>query len=341
MFLQLLSFMQRYCSCGNCNSAFRHGDMAYKNAKLRLVQAGALALSLLVTSSAFSQQQNFNTLEAAKNGWFAEQNRSATWYLSQHKKLANAITALQPQRPGVVDAYVVSIGLDSDPVFARESAEAAKILARRYGATGRTLYLAAGADDKSIGAPQGSPSNLATALAAIAGKMDAKEDVLILFATTHGDPVSGLAYRDGDYAAGMIAPQRLADLLDGVGVKRRMVLLSACYSGIFIPLLTNDQTVIVTAASSQRTSFGCAPGNDWTFFGDALMNNAFRKPQKFDAAIAEATQLISQWEGALDLKPSRPQVFVGDNARFWLDPLEDKMPKTQTAKVGRPAITSG
>ena len=314
--------------------------MAYKNAKLRLVQTGAMALSLLVTGSAFSQQQNFNTVEAAKNGWFAEQKRSASWYLAQHQKLSSAMNALQPQRPGVVDAYVVSIGLDSDPVFARESAEAAKILARRYGAAGRTLYFAAGADDKATGAPQGSPSNLATALAAVASKMDKREDVLILFATSHGDPVSGLAYRDGDYAAGMIAPQRLADLLDGVGVQRRMILLSACYSGIFIPLLTNDQTVIVTAASSQRPSFGCTPGNDWTFFGDALMNNALRKPQKFDAAIAEATRLIAQWESALELKPSRPQVFVGANAQIWLDMLENKMPATASAKVGRPAIST-
>lgn len=332
--------MQRYCSCGNRNSAFRHKDMAYKDAKLRLVQAGAMALCLLVNGSAFSQQQNFNTVEAAKNGWFAEQNRSATWYLAQHKKLSSAINALQPQRPGVVDAYVLSIGLDSDAVFARESAEAAEVLARRYGAAGRTLYLAAGADDTATGAPQGSPSNLATALAAIAGKMDRKEDVLILFATSHGHPVSGLAYRDREYAAGMIAPQRLSDLLDGIGVKRRMVMLSACYSGIFIPLLTNDQTVIVTAASSQRPSFGCAPGNDWTFFGDALMNNALRKPQKFDAAIAEATGLITQWENTLELKPSRPQLFIGENARIWLDVLENKMPATASAKVGRPAIST-
>ena len=299
-----------------------------------------MALCLLVTGSAFSQQQNFNTIEAAKNGWFVEQNRSATWYLAQHQRMVRAISALQPQRPGVVDAYVLSIGLDSDAVFAHESAEAAKILARRYGAAGRTLYLAAGADDTATGAPQGSPSNLATALAAIADKMDTQEDVLILFATSHGDPVSGLAYRDRENAAGMIAPQRLADLLDGIGVKRRMVMLSACYSGIFIPLLTNDQTVIVTAASSQRPSFGCTPGNDWTFFGDALMNNALRKPQKFDAAVAEATGLITKWEDALELKPSRPQVFIGENARIWLDVLENKMPATASAKVGRPAIST-
>ena len=332
--------MQPYCSCGNRDCVSRIDRMGRGIGKMRLAQFGALALSLIVSGSAFSQQQRFNTIEAAKNGWFAEQSRSATWYLSQHKRLINAITALQPQRPGVVDAYVLSIGLDSDPVFTRESAEAANVLARRYGAAGRTLHLAAGADDKAIGPAQGSPSNLAIGLAAIAAKMDPKEDVLILFATTHGDPVSGLAYRDGEYAGCMIGPKRLANLIDGVGIKRRMVLLSACFSGIFLPLLTNDQTVIVTAASSQRTSFGCAPGNDWTFFGDALVNNALRKPQKFDAAVGEATRSISDWEGQLKLPPSRPQVFVGDNVRVWLDALEDRMPKTPTAKVGRPAISS-
>jgi hypothetical protein len=42
----------------------------------------------------------------------------------------------------------------------------------------------------------------------------------------------------------------------------------------------------------------------------------------------------------LELLPSRPQVFVGDNAHVWLDALERKMPKTETPKMGRPAIAT-
>ena len=299
----------------------------------------ALALAMLVTNSA-AGQQTFNTEEAAKNGWSMEQNRTAVWHLAQHNRLATAIAAMKPQRSGVVDVYVVSIGLDSDRVFGREADEAAKVLSNRYGADGHTIFLAAGADEKSTGVPQGSPPNLAIALAAVADKMDMKEDVLILFATTHGDPVVGLAYRDGDNGVGMIAPRRLARLLDGLGFKRRMILLSACYAGIFIPELTNEDSIIVTAASSKRTSFGCAPGNDWTFFGDALINNALRKPQRFDNATDEAVSLIRKWETDLNLLPSRPQVFVGDNASKWLTPLETRMPKTETPKVGRPAVES-
>jgi Peptidase C13 family len=303
----------------------------------RRLKTVALAVTMLVTNSAIGQQP-FNPQEAAQNGWSMEQNRTAAWHLAQHKRLGTALDSIQPQRSGIIDAYVVSIGLDSDPVFGREAGEAAKVLSRRYGATGRTIFLTAGADDKPSGVPQGSPPNLATALAAVAGKMNLKEDVLIIFATTHGDPVSGLAYRDNSNGIGMIAPQRLESLLDGLGFERRMILLSACYSGVFIPNLTSDNSVIVTAASSKRTSFGCAPGNDWTFFGDALINNAFRKSQPFDKATEEAVGLISKWETDLKLVPSRPQVFVGEKARAWLDPLEIKIPKAETPKVGRPAI---
>lgn len=301
--------------------------------------ACVLAVAMLLSNSA-NGQQVFNNAEVAKGGWVVEQRRSGTWSLAQHKRMSAAIDTLQPQRAGTVDAYVVSIGLDSDPVFGREAGEAAKVLSRRYNAVGRTIYLTAGADDKPVGTPQGSPSNLATALAAVAAKMDLEEDVLILFATSHGDPVAGLAYRDGNAGTGMIAPQNLAELLDGLGFKRRMILLSACYSGIFVPMLTSEQSVILTAAASNRTSFGCLAANDWTFFGDALINNALRKSQPLDKAADEAVMLVTTWESTFKLVPSRPQVYFGDRSADWLKPLEARMPKTQTAKVGRPAIAS-
>lgn len=304
------------------------------------LKATALALAMLATNSV-TGQKGFDAAEAENNGWSFEQNRSAGWHRAQRNRLDTDVAGLKSQRPGVVDVYVISISLDSDPVFGREAGEAAKVLSRRYGAAGRSITLAAGADGKATGTPQGSPPNLATALAAVANKMNIEEDVLVLFATTHGDPVWGLAYRDGDNGVGMITPQRLASLLDGNGFQRRMILLSACYAGVFIPKLASDNSIIVTAASSDRTSFGCAPGNDWTFFGDALINNALRKPQSFDKATSEAVSLIGKWETDLNLVPSQPQVIVGRKAKRWLTPLESRIPKIETAKVGRSAVESG
>jgi hypothetical protein len=119
-----------------------------------------------------------------------------------------------------------------------------------------------------------------------------------------------------------------------------MILISACYAGVFMPFLTSEHSVIVTAASSRRTSFGCAPGNDWTFFGDALINHALRKPQAFDKVTEEALSLIQQWEAKNSLLSSDPQVFVGETANVWLAPLEARIPKVATAPVGQPAINA-
>ena len=296
---------------------------------------GILAAGLLGLSPLFAQRADPNE-EAAQKGFMTDVGRAPAWHLTQLKRMSAAIAALKPQRPGVVDAYVVAVGLDSDPVFGREAAEAAKVLSRRYDADGRTLLLAAGGGAGPV--PNGSPANLQAALAAVAGLMDAKEDVLLLYTTSHGAPKVGLVYKDGENGYGYIAPKNLAATLNGLGIHNRMVLISACYSGIFIPDLVNDDTVLITAASPVTTSFGCAPANDWTFFGDALINNAFRAPAKLDEAMGQALSLIGGWERMRGLPASNPQFFVGARARGWLTSLEARTPATTTPKVGRPAI---
>jgi hypothetical protein len=294
--------------------------------------AAALTLFLATASSAQVNES------MAINGWSSEQNRTAAWHLAQHQKLSKAIGRIQPQRAGIVDAYVVVIGMDSDPVFQKEAAEVLKVLERRYGATGRSLLLTSGSDAGLTDAPQGSPAHLATAMAAIAAKMNVKEDVLVFYATTHGSADLGLVYRDGENGYGMIAPKRMKALFTDLQIERRIVLLSACYAGVFVPEMESKDSVIVTAASAYRTSFGCTPSNDWTFFGDALVNISLRKPQPLVKATEEASGLISTWEAKLGLYPSQPQVSIGADTAPWLTALELRMPKVETPRVGRPSI---
>jgi hypothetical protein len=212
-----------------------------------------------------------------------ERGRAARSELAEHRRLTAAFAALAPQRKGVVDAYVVVVGLDSDPVFGREAREAAKVLSRRFDAAGRTLVLA-GSDGRAQGAlPMGSLHALSLALARVAELIDPAEDVLVLYSTGHGAPY-GMTYHDGDEGFGVLTPARLAALLDELGLRNRLLILSACYSGTFIPALWSDSTALFTAASAGRTSFGCAADNDWTYFGDAMINRALRKPQPLAAA---------------------------------------------------------
>jgi len=150
----------------------------------------------------------------------------------------------------------------------------------------------------------------------------------------------GLTYHEGDSGYGILSPSRLGVVLGELGIKRRILLISACYSGIFIPLLASDDTVLATAASADRPSFGCQADNDWTFFGDALINNALRKPQGIAAAASEARQAIAQWEAARGFEPSQPQFMAGRATGHWLPQLESRVPREPGGPVGTPAVAS-
>lgn len=272
----------------------------------------------------------------ADGGMAIERDRTATEELAEHRRIDRALAGLLPQRKGVVDAYVVSIALDSDPVFGREAREAGKVLARRYDAIGRTIVLAGSDGSAPSSLPRGRPEHLDLALARIAELMDPKEDVLVLYTTSHGAPI-GIVYNDGDAGFGAISPNRLAGVLEALGIKRRLVIVSACYSGSFVPALADADTAILTASAGDRSSFGCQSDNDWTFFGDALINHALRKAQPLAAASAEATALVAKWEGEGQLKPSLPQSLIGERAKTWLAMLDKRTPPATTASVGRPA----
>ena len=141
----------------------------------------------------------------------------------------------------MVDAYVIVVGLDSDPVFGREAREAGKVLSRRFDAAGRTLVLAGGDGRGSAALPRGSLHALDLALARVAELMDPDEDVLVLYSTSHGAPY-GITYHDGDEGYGVLTPARLAALLDELRLRNRLLILSACYSGMFVPALWNETT---------------------------------------------------------------------------------------------------
>lgn len=261
---------------------------------------------------------------------------SARRAFENHRRLAAAIERLADQRPGYVDAYVLSVALDSDPVFGREAREAAQVLSRRYGGEGRTIVLA-GPDGTRDDLPHGSLSALSIALAAIAETMDAEEDVLAFFLTTHGVP-TGVTYHFGDVGFGGMSAARLGALLTELGIVNRILVVNACFAGSFVPALGTPTSVVIAAAAADRSSFGCEPANDWTFFGDAFVNRALRRPQGLRDAFIEAERLVSQWEADAALMPSEPRLAIGMAAGRWLEPLEARVPATAMAQTGRPAV---
>ncbi len=260
---------------------------------------------------------------------------SAQQYLADKQEIASALAGLQAQRPGIVDAYVIVAALDTDPVFGREAREAGRVLARRFDAAGRIIVLAKDeGDDKADAA--GTPQHLALALGRAAALMDRNEDVLVLYTTSHGTPRAGLNYKDPSRGTGIVTPAQLSAMLAGNGFENRLIILQACYSGQFVPLLASPKTVVATAASAATSSFGCSPANDWTFFGHALVNQALRRPDTFARQFRRAFVTISGWEQKLGIEPSNPQISIGRETSGWLAALDAHAPKSESAPVGNP-----
>jgi hypothetical protein len=64
----------------------------------------------------------------------------------------------------------------------------------------------------------------------------------------------------------------LATMIDQTcGARPTVIVLSACYSGVFIPRLKKPTRMILTAARADRASFGCGESDRYPFFDACLL----------------------------------------------------------------------
>lgn len=240
--------------------------------------------------------------------------------------MGQALAGLQPQRPGQLDVYLVVASLWSEPVFEREASQAEAILRQHLGAEGRSILLSAGQGVSVIGPrayPAANPDNIAAALGRIGQIADLNEDLVVVFFTSHGSPDGSMAMLEQQRLQGALRPVNLRDMFTEAGIRNRVVIISACFSGAFLAPLMNDDTIVMSAAASDRTSFGCQPTRDWTYFGDAYFNHAVRGGANLVPAFDQAKVLITQWEHDNNMTPpSNPQRFVGSHAAQMLAQAE-------------------
>ncbi len=241
----------------------------------------------------------------------------------QAELMGAAMSSLQPQRPGQQDVYLIVASLWGEPVFEREATQAQEILQTHLGAQGRTILLTAGSNGGLRSYPAATPENLSAAIGKVGQTIDPNEDLVVLFLTSHGSPDGAMAMLEPNRLQGALRPVNLRDALTNAGIRNRVVIISACFSGAFIAPLSDDNTIVLTAAQHDRTSFGCQPERDWTFFGDAYFNHALRNGAGMLPAFDQAKTLITQWETENHLTPpSNPQRYVGGHAAQMLTAAE-------------------
>lgn len=216
--------------------------------------------------------------------------------------------------------YFVGAAASSEhEVFRREVLGAQAVFDQRFDTSGRSTVLINHRETASS-VPLATMTNLGRVLEGVGAQMNREKDVLVLFITSH-DSKDLLSVSFPGIQLNQITPKALSEALLRSGVRNRVIILSACFAGSFIPELEDSHTIIMTAASADRTSFGCSNDRDWTYFGSALFEHALQSTRSFTEAFSQARTLIESWEKRQGLTPSEPQISAGPEILRVLDEI--------------------
>jgi len=224
------------------------------------------------------------------------------------QRVLNQLRSTPASRPQLY--FVGFAGYGREAVFKREVLAVRQIFDDRFGTNGRSVALI-NHPSTTNDIPLANASNLDVVLQHVGKLIDPNRDTLFLFLSSHG--VEGqLAIDMPGLALRSLTPRHVKAMLDRAGIRRRVIVISSCHSGSFIPTLADPNTLVIAAARADRSSFGCEDKRQWTYFGDAYFNRALRQETSFRRAFERARKLIALWEAKEQLVPSLPQMAGGE-----------------------------
>ena len=167
-------------------------------------------------------------------------------------------------------------------------------------------------------AEKSAPQAIYNALADLTSK--AQGGCLIYF-SSHGAPMGVVVDQQ------FLPPAVLAGMVNETCGKRpTVVIVSACFSGVFVPALAAPNRMVLTAARPDRSSFGCGEADKYPYFDQCVLETL---PQVGDfAALGTQVQTcVAARETKEGMKPaSEPQLFIGAGLRPML-PLYSLAPQ--------------
>lgn len=232
-------------------------------------------------------------------------------YYDQAPLVAEKLAQLAQAEPDKAELFFVGFaGNGDEKIFRSEVRYAQSVIERKYLAENRALHLAS--NFRALESePLANVYNLQALLQGVAQKMDVADDVLMLFLTSHGSRDGSIDVSLSPFEMQQLEAGYLRQLLDEAGIQWRIVIVSACFSGSFVDDLRNANTLIVTAASAEKASFGCSSDRELTYFGEALFRDALSQESDLISAVEMARRIVSQREREEELEPSAPQLIVG------------------------------
>lgn len=246
----------------------------------------------------------------------------------QPRLLRQTLEAVVRQRPGVADLYFVGFApYAREDVFMKEAEAIRDLMDRRFDTEGRSVLLVN--NDRTLRKyPLATVTNLRAVLKRIGRRINRREDVVVLYLTSHGGKDHRLSADYWPLDLDPVSPTVLRQLLDDAGIRWRVIVVSACYAGGFIEPLRSPTTLVMTAADANHTSFGCGATSQFTYFGKALFDEQLRETHSFERAFRKALPVIREREDKLGEGHSNPQIAMGAEMRAKLAAVERRLERT-------------
>lgn len=168
------------------------------------------------------------------------------------------------------------------------------------------------------------PVSAAAAVAAATALTARQDRGCLVYFTSHGGP-DGMVFG----ADRTLDPTDMARLLRGIcGARPTVLVVSACFSGIFVDGLAGPNRMILTAARRDRSSFGCGADAKYPYF-DGCIIESLPTATDFIALAQAARTCVGRRETEEHLiPPSEPQLSIGANMQLLLPTLRFTHPET-------------
>lgn len=227
--------------------------------------------------------------------------------LAQGPLLEKSLAAVPASTPSVELFSLVVGGDGKQSVFLREADYVNNLLASRFGAFGQITLV--NHRDHMIDRPLATRESISRAVKTLAQR-SGPEDLVFIYLTSHGTSEHELVLDQPRLELADLPADELAEALAPLKNRDKVIVISACYSGGFIPALKDERTLIMTASRADRVSFGCSEEADFTYFGDALFAKALVETDDLQQAFSDAKTFVAEREIADNYEASEPQIWA-------------------------------
>ena len=157
------------------------------------------------------------------------------------------------------------------------------------------------------------PSGLRDLERSLTALKPAEGEGCLVYLTGHGAP-EGLAM-SADTPTMFVRTTRMESMLNGCAPRPTVLVVSACYSGVYLrPGITRPERIVMTASAADLTSFGCSNNNRYTFFDQCFLD-AWPRSTQWGMLADEVRRCVRETERSGGFPSSEAQFFFGPGLR--------------------------